>query len=199
MNSKGLSRAQRLLVIVGFLLIGIGVSVVINKNAPIDDAEEGEAAYHSLLVPFSIKANEEIGVALGSSIEDLPKKWKRTDCMTENDGSVFCIISPDGAPLIDGAKVSSVTLRYFRARLINIDYSLTSIDSPFVSQSLKDRFGDPERIDGAQVWRNSVSTLRLSIIESRRTASLQMQLDRETVEWLSESAALRKAKGKKSL
>jgi hypothetical protein len=200
MNSKGFGRLQTLLVVSGFLLIGIGVSVAINMNSPISDAEKSDTTFRPAAVPFNIKANEAIGVALGGAIEDLPKKWARTNCMTDkDDGSVFCIISPDEDALIDGAKVSTVTLRYFRDRLINIDYSLTSIDWSLASEALKFKFGDPEQIDRAQVWRNSVSTLRLDIIEGRGMASLQMQLDRETVEWLNESAALRRAKAKKSL
>jgi hypothetical protein len=200
MNSQGLGRLQTLLVVSGFVLIGIGVSVAINMNSPIGDAEKSPATFQPSAAPFSIKANEEIGIALGGAIADLPKKWPRTDCMTDkDDGSVFCTISLDEDALIDGAKVSTVTLRYFRDRLINIDYSLTSIDGALVSEALKFTFGAPERIDRAQVWRNSVSTLRLDIIDGRATASLQMQLDRETIEWLNESAALRRAKAKKSL
>jgi hypothetical protein len=189
--------------VAGLLLVLAACSPTIPTTSPAAISKE----------PFNIKTNDSLGIKLGSALDDYQQKHKHdtVSCIV-HDEEAFCPVPVvDGKLKVGGADVGFYSLRFYRGRLINVDYSLTSIDWDALQKAMEQKFGLPTRrekfeaaemklFDKTLIWRNAVSSIEFDRSATDWTsATLSMQLDQETDQWLESSRKRKEAEAKHGL
>jgi hypothetical protein len=194
--------------VAAILVMLVGCSPTIPTTSPASLSKE----------PFSIKPNETLGISLGMDLSDYKRSRLKGawDHFQENaPGEAFCAVDLTRRDLktlmIGEVQIWSCDFRFYRMRLIQIDYGLTSIDWGSLQNAMEEKFGLPtyrgkfeatgkKLSDQTLLWRNAVSSLRFDLEEKDRTAAtLSMQLDQETDQWLEDSRKRSKAAAKRGL
>jgi hypothetical protein len=189
--------------VAGLLLVLAACSPTVPTTGPVAISKE----------PFNIKTNDSLGIKLGSALDDYQRKHKHdTVPSIVRDEEAFCPVPVVNEKLeVGGAEVRFYSLRFYRGFLINIDYSLTSIDWEALQKAMEEKFGLPtqrERFEAAEkklfdktlLWRNAVSSIEFDRSETDWTsATLSMQLDQETDQWLESSRKRKEAEAKRGL
>jgi len=168
---------------------------------------------------FNIKTNDTMGFHLGSSLADYQHKYKHDviPCHADKDEYADCDIPvvQVGKQLDVGAAVQYYHLEFYHDLLIEIDYTLESINWDSLQDALEGKFGKPRCVQKFEspdkpvtgkgdckwlIWENAASSMSFNRSGTDWTAAtLSMQLDREMNQYLADSKKRAEAKAKRGL
>src|SRR5262252_1440239 len=96
--------------------------------------------------PFNIKTNDSVGVRLGMTVSEY--KANKNDCLPEDaNEEMSCTVTRTEGLTVGGAPVTAYYLRFYKKRIIEIEYRLASLDFDPMRRALEEKFGPSNKYD----------------------------------------------------
>ena len=177
--------------------------VLVSPVAPEPKGDTGTKSSAASSEPFNIKANNDLGIPLGTGVAEFSKTHEaffRSHCTPDDDGSILCMVYDPSKNLSVGTvPVAWYYFVFYEKRIVEVHYFLKGENSDLLS-ALIDKFGDGEILKTERIWKNSVSTMHFqwSLTDFSRS-DLEMSLTKESDEWNKKSNTAFRAKAKKDL